>query len=306
MNEQLIEVVSTLSGIDKTELTEKIKTDEGALEVATKMKGLKVFESDAKHIEFLDNFLKAKEQPIKDAAYKESKIAIHEKIEKEVKRKLGLDNWKLGTDYATTDELLEKAIAEKTKATGTDTNEEIKKRDAKILELTQKRDTELEDAIKPYSSEINGLLIGNALEMLRDKVEVDKEKVDGQLDFVRFQFDKQGLKIGKKDNKYVVLKQDGSPVVDETTFQPLSVSQVISNIAEANIPLKKSVPAGGRGGNNNNNQNQNSDSIDWSAFQGADGFDKFLQTESGKRLTKGSQEANEAFGKWAKATGYKL
>jgi hypothetical protein len=305
MNEQLIDVVSTMSGIDKAELTEKIKTDEGTKEVATKLSAMKVFKTEAEHLGFLDNFLKAKEQPIKDAAYAESKKTIHEKIEKDFKRKYGVEAWEHGKDYATTDEMIEKLIADKTKNSGTDTNEEIKKRDAKILELTKARDKELEDAVKPYSSEINELLVGNALELLRDRVDIDKEKVDGQLDFVKYQLSQAGYTIAKKDGKYIFNDKEGKPVVNDT-YQPLSISQVIQNIAEANIPLKKSGPVGGRGGSNNPANNNNSDSIDFSLFTGEDGWSKFLQTDSGKRLTKGSSESNELFAKWAKATGYKL
>lgn len=299
MNEKLIEVVSTISGIDKAELTEKIKTDEGITEVSTKLSGLKVFKSEQEHLGFLDNFLKAKEPAIKDAAYAESKKSIHEKIEKDFKKKYGFDAWEHGKDYTTTDEMLEKLIAEKSK-NPTDSKAEIDKRDAKIKELTEKREQELADAIKPFSTEINDLMIENALETLRPLVNIDKDKVDGQLDFVKFQFEKAGLKIGKKDNKRVVLKPDGS-VYTNDLYQPLTVAEVFKTLAEANIPLHKQVPAGGRGASNTGQgQSNGGDTIDFTQFAGADGWERFKQTERGKQLTTGSPESNELYAKWRK------
>lgn len=300
MNEKLIEVVATMSGIDKAELTEKIKTDEGMTEVSTKLSGLKVFKSEAEHLTFLDNFKKNIEPAIKDAAYAESKKSIHEKIEKDLKKKYGFDVWEHGKDYTSTDEMLEKLISEKSK-NPTDSKVEIEKRDLKIKELTEKRDQELADAVKPFAGKINSLIIDNSLEALRPLVNIEKDKVDGQLDFVRFQFEKGGLKIGEKDNKYVVLKPDGS-VYTNDLYQPLSVAEVFKTLAEANIPLHKQVPAGGRGGSQNSGQGQSngSENIDWTQFAGVDGWDRFLKTESGKRLTTGSPEANDLYSKFKK------
>lgn len=297
MNEKLVTTLAGVLKVDPTELTTKLADEKGVDEVVSKIAEAKVFATNKDYLDHLNNYRASQVDIIKNEVYTNAKKDIHEAHEKELKREFGIENLEYGKDYKTTKELINHIITTKSKDSNTDKDKaEMLK---KIEELNKAVETAPLKVREEYNAKITGMLLDTSINSIKSRVKADDDKIDEQLDYLKYKFEKEGYSITEKDGKYVVMK--GEETVKNENFVPLSVQEVINQLAEKVLILKDKVPAGGRGGSQSG-QNQNSgNSIDWSNYQTWDAFLK--NNERGKSLTIGSTEANELYGQFMKAKG---
>jgi hypothetical protein len=306
MSEKLVNVLAPLLNMEAEQVKTKIASDEGLTEIETKLKGMKVFESNQKYLETLNAYGASQ----KDIHYKELKKEVHFAIEKDFKQKNPeLAALEYGKDYKDTYDLFSKAIelkAPKDNGKKEDWEKEKSQFEGKIQELNKKLETIPGETAKQYEKRIHALVMQSAYSGLIPRIAVDASKnaeeqaaeVKEKIEFLQWKFEKEGLEIIEKDGQFFVGK-DGVIDKDNDTFKPITVEQKINQLADKNSLIKKDVSAGGRGEKGKTGQEAQG-ALDWGMFPT---FDKYLETESGKKLIPGSQEMNEKYAAWYKAHG---
>lgn len=294
MSEKAAALLASVLKMDSVDLS----TDDGIKAVEERVKALKVYTPE----EFSgvlnnykasldDNFKKEK-----DNLYKENKIQIHAAIEKELVEKYGLPSddlkGKKTTEYI--DKIIELRGAGKT--------DDAKVIEEKLTKLLADNKAEYEKRIgetkSQYEKRIMDMYLDSEMKSVETVLDVDDEKRSAQLEFIKYQFNKD-YRVEERDGKYVVLK--GEEVVRDANFQPKSVNSVMMEVAEKFAPIKKKAPAGRPKGNGLPGGNgNNGDNIDWSQFNE---FTDFMQTDRGKHLTQGSKEWLEYYTSFKKAKG---
>jgi hypothetical protein len=287
-----IGLLSKVLGEDVETLTTKLADENGYKEIETKLDGFKVFKSNDEYLSTLNNY----KNSIKDSLYAEHKGSIHESFEKNLLQKHNLD-YKRGEHFKTTDELVEKIIEEKAKAgkaAGEGNDKELEKATLKIQELSKQltdKETELHST---YGQKIKDLYVGSVLSGIKPLLDEPTEMLDGKLEFIKYQFEKE-FSIREKDGKYVVYKGD-EVYRDATSYKEMPLESVLQEIASKVSKLKTS-PAAGRGANNSGNNNPTNDYSQFKTWE-----EVLAKTELGKLRT-GDVQLNKAYGEWKKSQG---
>lgn len=284
MSEKLVSLAASVLKVDPTTLS----TEEGIAAAEEKAKSLKVMTSD----EF-NSTLNNYRESLKDTLYKEHKINIHSSIEKNLIEKYGLDENEFKGKR--TDEYIDRIIELKSKAnpTGADTKE-LEKLTKLLQDSKSEFERQLGETKKEYETRIRGMMLEGELKAISPIIDTDDDKKQAQLDFIKYQFEKE-YRFEEREGNIVVLK--GDEIVRDADFKPVSVGAVLAQLAEKFAPIKQKAPAGRKpaGGGKGSES-----TVDWSQFES---FDDFQKTDSGKNLTMGSAEWIKLYGEFRKAKG---
>lgn len=283
--------------IDLKALKETINADGGDLKITEAFKTLKVFTPE-QHASILNNHKEALKLSLKDDFYKDHKRDIHGSLEKEIMKKYGME-LKPGEDFKTTIDLLALVEAKIKKDNGKEDPEAVKKYTDKIAELNKN----IEGMVKKEDHEtmqndFYNTVLDLSVGALHGRIDAEEDKVAQQLNYLKYIFVSEGNKISKKDNSFVVLNKEGQPVVDNTTFKPVSISTFIESLAASNLKLKEG-PATGRGGNPNNPDSQNAELL---ALKDKNSFIDHLRK---KNIDMGSEEGMKLYTEWRKVHNIK-
>lgn len=280
---------------NEEELKTKLADENGVKEIETRIGNLKVFKSNEEFTSMMNNY----KTSLKDTLYAEQKGSIHESLENSLINKFGLSEVKRGEHFKTTDELINKIIEEKTKvskASADGNDKELEKAQAKILELNNaliERETNLK---KEYGSKLKGMQINATLSGIKSMIDEPDDIIDGKLDFIKYQFEKE-FSLVEKDGKFIVYK--GEEVFRDENFKEKPLESVLMEIA-SKISKVKSSPASGRGANSKTTSRE-SGTLDFSSFKT---WDDFLNANSELRnLRIGDPKLNKYYEQFRKSKG---
>lgn len=294
--EKAVELLSDVLKMKPEEVVEKLTTEDGVKELSDRKAALKVYTND----EFLSIQNNYKDS-LKDIHYKESKINIHQALEKDLANEYELSAEEIA-GLKTTKEYINKAIEKKIaklKTTPGDNNKEIetlqKALDEKVKlleELPKKAALEANEKVKNIilNSEIRLLASGVEFEGTEDE---KTQKLQDGIDYLKYKFNQQ-YSIGERDGKEIVLTADGEPLRDENTHKLVSVNEVLSRLSTTVFPKIK--PADGGRPRDNSKNGKDNGAIDLSM-----GWDEFRKTERGSKLIIGSREFLDLKDKFEKA-----
>lgn len=293
MNEKVVGVLSSLLKEDATVLAEKIQAnDEEYLNtLEAKSKDLKVFTND----EFISitNNLKSS---FKDSVYKEVKGTTLEMLEKNVKKSYGYDTLKQGADYGTVEQLLDKIITtEKSKGS----NNESLTKELDLLRNALKTKTEEVEQIKLESDtkvlrELADVKLSGAIQTLKDKLDVQDTLKDVQLRMFKSGF-LNDYDINKDDNgNFVVYSKDKGELIRKDDYSPMSIEDVVNNVANKMLPIKNKVPKAGR---SEEYSADNNNTLNYKKFAT---WGDFLKSEHGKGLIAGTIAHDTHYKEWRK------
>jgi len=235
--------------LDLDVIVEKAKTPEGKAEVQEALKGIKGYTGEQ-----FTSVLNNHRDSIKDSLMKENKIEAARVREKSIKEKYKLTHLVEGTDYKSTEELVGLVLAakeaefKKDGGKGGDTDEELKRHQVKIQELTKQLETDYVPKSK-YDEAVNSGVsnyIGEHISMYAEKLDEANGDLSNQLKFLRFTMAEDGITFGIHKGEYAAFK--GGKLIEGGDLKPVSVKNVIKEYADKALKLK--VPAGGRGDDN--------------------------------------------------------
>ena len=280
---------------NEEELKTKLSDENGVKEIETRIGNLKVFKSNEEFTSMMNNY----KTSLKDTLYAEQKGSIHESLENSLINKFGLSEVKRGEHFKTTDELINKIIEEKSKvskASADGNDKELEKAQAKIQELNSLF-VEKENAMKQeYGSKLKGMQINASLSGIKSVIDEPDDIIDGKLDFIKYQFEKE-FSLVEKDGKFIVYK--GEEVFRDENFKEKSLESVLIEIA-SKISKVKSSPASGRGANSKTTSKE-SGTIDFSSFKT---WDDFLNANQELRnLRVGDPKLNKYYEQFRKSKG---
>ena len=140
--------------------------------------------------------------------------------------------------------------------------------------------------------------IDNVLANVSSKLDVTDELKSGQLEFIKYNFDKK-YSISEQDGQIVVLDKTTDEVIkNETDFSPESLSSVINRLAPTLVKFKTDDSKTGRGDEFTNNKQSND-----RAFSGMKTYDDFNKHLTDKGISPTSLGGQEAYAKWKKSQG---
>ena len=239
MNEQIVSAaLKTLNVGDVSELTEEQIT-----EVVTRIESLKVYDKAG-----LDDFKSNIRKDFRGTIEGEAKGKAYEKLEKDILTKFGL-NLEKGTDYTTSIELIEKAIANKVSESNTD--EELKKELSVLQEALKKvnedKDTSINSLTEAHKKAISDMTLNSEISKFSGLIDADESRLDSQLEFLKYSFDKN-YELRHQDGQTVVFDKDKEEIVkNETDYSYESLSNVLGKLAPTIVKLKKDEAKQGRG-----------------------------------------------------------
>lgn len=289
-----IEILATVIGMPVEELSTKLSTEEGQKEIEDKVKTFKVFRGNDEYTSHMNNYRNS----VKDALYKEHHASTREALENELLKRHGFD-YKRGEHFKNTEDLVDKILEEKVKlakAKDTGDNKELEKATARIQELTQQMNQEKETLIKQFNEKLIGKEIDAALMGVKSTIDVEKEKIDNALRFVKYEFGNE-FSLREKDGKYLVFK--GDEIYRDADYKEVPLDVVLQEIASRSFKIKNS-PAGGRGGNNQHTATT-PETFDFSGFKT---WESFLDARTDlRKLTIGDPVLSQWREAWKKQKG---
>lgn len=289
-----IEILATITGMPVEELSTKLSTEDGQKEIEDKVKTFKVFRSGDEYTSHMNNYRTS----VKDALYKEHHASIRESLESDLLKKHSLD-FKRGEHFKTTEDLMDKILEEKVKAakaSSSGDNKELEKATARIQELTQQMNSEKESLTKQFNEKLIGKEIDSALNGVKGIIDIEKEKLDSALKFIKFEFGNE-FSLREKDGKYLVFK--GDEIHRDADYKEVPLEVVLQEIASRSFKVKTS-PASGRGGNNQHTTST-PESFDFSGFKT---WEEFLDARTDlRKLTIGDPTLNQWREAWKKQKG---
>jgi len=270
MNEKNVEFFSTLLNVDAD--TVKGASEDGTLgEKITALGMMNKADVDTlksnlsrevktAHISELEELAKKGELP--QELYKPINGAVFEKLEKKLSKEYNV------SDYDGLDDLLAKAIKNTAKPDDTKLQEQLDKI-AALQDANTKLVSEKDEAVKKASDDKNSWILNKEKTDYINQVPFDFSDVDeNELDNVTSKrrdilsnvFDAQ-FQLGFKEDKITVFK-DGNPMLNEATYEPVPISDVLKKTAlELGLKLK-SPETGGQGGSSSGQNNSRFKDVD--------------------------------------------
>ena len=285
MNEQIVSAaLKTLNVGDVSELTEEQIT-----EVVTRIESLKVYDKAG-----LDDFKSNIRKDFRGTIEGEVKGKAYEKLEKDILTKFGL-NLEKGTDYTTSIELIEKAIANKVSESNTD--DELKKELSVLQEALKKvnedKDTSINSLTEAHKKAISDMTLNSEISKFSGLIDADESRLDSQLEFLKYSFDKN-YELRHQDGQTVVFDKDKEEIVkNETDYSYESLSNVLGKLAPTIVKLKKDEAKQGRG-----EQGKPVAISNMAKFKTSEDFNQYL---SGQDIRPTSIEGQKLYSEW-KAT----
>lgn len=288
MNEQIVSAAfKTLNiGDVSGELTEEQIT-----ELVDKISSIKVYTEEALK-ERDSNVRKAFRETIE----KEVSGKTLSQFEKNVLQKYGLE-MKQGEDYQTALELIDKLVS--TKVSESSTDEQLKKeleavRD-RLKAVNEEKDSSLTELERKYKKMLSDKDLNGEISKYAGLLDVEDSVRDGQLEFLKYTFEKR-YELREQDGKTVVFdKQVGEIVKNDVDMSPESLSSVLGKLAPTVVKLKSNEPKQGRGKETNGKPVAESN---LSKFKTVEDFNKYL---SGQEISPTSNEGIRLYSEW-KAT----
>ena len=291
MNEKIVGVLNTLLKQDVE--VEKLTDETYIATLEEKAKGMKVHTNE----EFLsiNNNLRAQ---YKDSVYAEVKASSFESFEKDLMKEHGLDGFKFGKEYQNTKDLVNQIIG-KNKAGGN--QEEYQKEISTLRNALVSKNEEVETIKSESKKQIDNTLadikLTSAISMLKDKIDLPETLKDKQLKTFKLALSNEyNIKRDDQNNFIVYSKETNEKVLNES-FMPLSIEDVVNKVASDYLPIKKSVPRGGRGEDNTTEKNNNQKTV-WSKYPE---WNDYLKTEQGKGLIAGTLEHDTQYLEYKKS-----
>lgn len=289
-----LELLSSVTNIPSEELATKLQSEEGANEIKSQIEGYRIYRTDKDY----ETLLKDHKDSLKDKLYNEHKGSIHESLEKKLLHKHGVE-FKQGTDFNSTDELIDKILEIKiasARASSKGDNKELEAALAKIQELTQSSALEKENLLKEFSSKLVNKEMDSALFGIKSKLDVEDDKLESALGYIKYQFG-QEFSIQEKDGQFKVFK--GDTVYRNNEHQEIPLDVVLQEIAGKSFKLKSS-PVGGRGVLKTANETP-LDNFDFSAYKTWE--DLVAAKTELRKLTIGSPEYEKWYIAFKKSKG---
>lgn len=266
-----IEPEAVKTAIEDGSLGEKVT----ALEMMNKtdvetLKGNLKTQVRAEHLTELEESAKKGELP--QELYKPINGAVLEKLEKKLSKEYDV------AEYNGIDDLVAKAISNTAKPDDTKLQEQLEKI-RKLQEANTTLSEEKETAVKKANDEKNDWILNKEKSDFINQVPFDFSDVDQKelesvtaerREILKNVFDSQ-YNLAFKDEKVTVFK-DGNPLLTDTTFEPVPISDVLQKTA-AKLGLKlKSPETGGQGGQSSGSNG--------SQFKDIEEFEAYCRTKN--------------------------
>lgn len=287
MNELIVSAaLKTLNVGDVSELTEEKIT-----EIVERIESLKVYD-EAGLTEFKSNVRKDFRQTIEG----EVKGKAYEKIEKDILQKFGLELEK-GTDYNTALELIEKAKQGWLSDSSNDETltKELSEIREKLKQVNEDKDKSINTLTEAHKKTLSDMVLNSEISKFSGLLDAEDSLKAGQLEFLKFQFDKVYELRTDAEGKTVVFDKVKDEVVkNETDFSPESLSSVLGKLAPTIVKLKKDEAKTGRGNDNNNKPAVSN----VAKFKTNEDLNQYL---TGQGISPASIEGQQLYSEWKKA-----
>jgi len=293
MNNEIVTAALESLNIDVNDVSGEL-TDDQIKEFTDKISNAKVY-NEATLNELKSNVRK----DFRGTIEKEVSGKTLSKFEKDAMQKYGMD-LKQGEDYQNAIELIDKIVSNKVSESSMDetlTKELTTLREA--LKAKEEDKTSSNSALESaYKKQINDMKIDNVLASVASKLDVTDELKSGQLEFIKYNFDKS-YTIAEQDGKMVVLDKSTNEVIkNENDYSPETLSSVINRLAPTLVKYKTEENKTGRADELINGKTTND-----RAFSGMKNYDEFNNHLTGKGISPTSLEGQEAYAKWRKSQG---
>ena len=285
MNEAIVSAaLKTLNIGDVSELTEEQIT-----ETVERINALKVYD-DAKLTELKSNVRKDFRATIEG----EAKGKALDKLEKDLLQKYGLELEK-GTDYNNALELIEKAKDNWVAGASNDETltKELEAVREKLKQVNEDNSKSLESLTSEHKKTLSDMILNSEISKFSGLLDAEDSLKAGQLEFLKFQFDK-AYELREQDGKTVVFdKMKDEVVKNETDYSPETLSSVLGKLAPTIVKLKKDEAKQGRG-----EQGKPVAVSNMAKFKTSEDFNQYL---SGQDIRPTSIEGQRLYAEW-KAT----
>lgn len=290
--ENVVDVLSlVLKGRDTAVLSEKLSTEEGRSELKAELQTL-VIRTPEENNQFVANV----QRNYKDKMHGEIVGATMEKNEKEIMKAFGVE-FQHGVDFSNQIELVRKIVESKGESKGepneaiTKLKGELEKVQSAYRTLKDESEVNITNAQKKAQERIANAHLELLISSYKDKVDAEDEAKDAQIDFLKYQFQKNYSVTMDGDN-IIVVDKDGNKVTNDVMAdKPLS--EVVNEVATKSLKFKEVVSIKGRG-NDDTNKSQPAGKINFAKY--GDDFDAFYENElKGKGLSRGSREVTEYY-----------
>lgn len=290
MNEQIVSALSKTLNID---LNVSELTDEQQTELIDKISTLKVF---------TDESLKDRDSNIRKdfrtTIEKEVSGKTLEKFEKDFKQKFGVD-LKHGEDYQSALELAEKVLTKKVSESSND--EELKKEldslRSKIKAINEEKDQAINELTSKFTREKTDMILNSEISKFKNILDVSDELKDGQLEFIKYNFDKK-YELREQDGQMIVFDKSKQEIVkNQTDYSYESLSNVLEQIAPTLVKFKTTEPKKGRA---NEIINEPVTDAVVAKFKTLEDFNKYL---TDKRISQASNEGIRLYAAFKKSQG---
>lgn len=293
MNNEIVSAALKTLNIDVDSVSGEL-TDDQIKEFTDKISQAKVYDEAT-----LNDLKSNVRKDFRSTIEKEVSGKTLSKFEKDAMQKYGLE-LKQGEDYQNAIELIDKIVSTKVSESSTDetlTKELTTLREA--LKAKEEEKTTSNSALEQaYKKQINDMKIDNVLAGVATKLDVSDELKSGQLEFIKYNFDKS-YSLGEQDGQIVVLDKTTNEVIkNETDYSPESLSSVINRLAPTLVKFKTDDNKTGRADEIINGKTTND-----RAFSTLKSYDDFNKHLTDKGISPTSLEGQESYAKWRKSQG---
>lgn len=294
-----VELLATLLNKTSEQVTEALGSEDSLTALKEEVSNLKVYDTDG-----LNSVLGNAKRDYKDKVYSEVKGSVLEKYEKELKKSNGVEHLKAGVDYNSTMELNAKIlelksviepVAEANTPPVVDDSARRELEEARAL-LTQREEEykkKEKELVNSHNNQLFDNQVNSELNKFKSLIDVKDEQKDGQIAFLKYEFQKR-YELQNKDGQTVVFDKTSNDIAKDGNLNYLSLSSVVDAFAPQFVSIKEQLSVVGRGNINQQNKEDNPTRINWQAFDNS--YDTYYdQVLKGKGVKVGSMEAMEAF-----------
>jgi len=220
-----------------------------------------------------------------------------EKIEKDFKQKHGVE-LKKGEDYQNALELFGKVLESKVSESSTDDElkNTITQLQDKLKELNEDKDRTIGELTSKHSKTITDMVLDSEISKFESLLDVSDELKTGQLDFIKYNFDKR-YELRDQDGKTVVFDKQSEEVVKNEMMAPESLTNVLNKMAPSLVKFKTNEPRQGRA---NEPINEPVTSVVLKKFKTPNDFNKYL---TDNQISPTSDKGIELYATWKKSQG---
>jgi len=285
LNENIVGNLSSLFNVDKDVVTKALTETDADGSFIESFKETNVIKSKTDFETFQNNLVqetknnhilelkeKAKNKDLPQELYSFFKGNVTEELERKLSKAAGI------TEFENYEDLVNKVIASK----GTD--ETVKQQLKELQERNQSLQTEKDSALSEAQKRFNDQLINFDKSTVFNSIKLDyeDEAKPKQLQLLKSQVD-SNFKYIRENDKTIVTDLQGNVLKDPNTLEPLTLKDVVLNVAKDYDFKLKSPESGGQGGSSSQGNNS-ANGISWDDYLKANNTEPYTSAADKLRV----------------------